>query len=310
MILRFIPNPTFVYSSRGYHKVKPSILYILLLSLCLFFSSCAQVSLKNFEEQGQLPLDNNQLQAQFNGKHIHLESIYLDATVHFQGNNKLQATDYLGNTEKGKWTLVDKNLLCIEFDTWYYGDKNCYRVIEDNGSLHFFTRNGAPSYKGTLVNVDSANDSIDHAKDVEKSVNDTSAQGSAYAVMNTSKSLPEDNETTKQRFTRLAQNCPDCNFSGVDLSNAQLSHANLAGANLSGADLTNANLRQANLQGANLSNAQLIRANLAGANLSLADLSNSDLRGSNLIRANVTNAVFKDTNLTGAHLESIQGKIQ
>jgi hypothetical protein len=310
MILRFIPNPTVVYSCRGYHKVKLSILYILFLSLCLFFSSCAQVSLKNFEKQGQIPMDTKQLQAQFNGKSVHLESIELDATVHFQENNKLQATDYRGNSEKGKWALVDKNLLCIEFETWYYGDENCYKIIEDKGSLLFFTRNGAPSYRGTTANKNTASDRLKQATDGENGPNDNAHQASNDASVNTSTSVPEDNETTKQRFTRLAQNCPDCNFSGVDLSNAQLSRANLAGANLSGADLTDANLRQANLQGANLSNTQLIRANLAGADLSLADLSNSDLRGSNLIRANVTNAVFKDTNLTGAHLESIQGKIQ
>jgi hypothetical protein len=270
------------------------------------FSSCAQVSQKDLEKQGQLPLDTKQLQAQFNGKTVHLESIDLDAIVHFQENKKLQATDYSGNSERGKWTLMDENLLCMEFESWYYGDENCYRVIRDKGSLLFFTRNGAPSYRGTITDKNLASDTIDHSKDVNMGVNETSN----HAPISPSEPVQENTETAKQRFTRLAQNCPDCNFSGVDLSNTQLSRANLAGANLSGANLTNANLRQANLQGANLSNAQLIRTNLAGANLSLADLSSADLRGSNLIRANVTNAVFKDTNLTGAHLESIQGKIQ
>lgn len=274
--------------------------FIIALLFCLALNnSCAPVSQKHYEKNDQFPLTGKQITKKIAGRNIHLESIDFDALVLFHKNMKITATDLEGGTDSGTWTVLDDNLLCLEFQSWYFGDNRCYRVIEDNNRLIFFTPNGALSYTATI--------SMPH-----KDISQSESKAPSIAPMRADSIQPVQNssETGKDRFIKLARNCPDCNFSGVDLSGAQLNHANLAGANLSGADLTNANLRQANLTGANLSGAKLIRANLPGANLSSADLTNADLSGSNLIRANVTGATTTNTNLTGAHLESIQGKIQ
>jgi len=280
--------------------VKQQIFFIALLFCLTLNNSCAPVSQKYYEKNDQLPLTSKQITKNIAGRNIHLESIDFDAFVLFHKNMKITATNLDGGTDSGTWTVLDDNLLCLEFRSWYFGDNRCYRVIEDNNHLIFFTPNGALSYTATTISKPN--------KEIKKSA----SKAPLAPPIQTHNTQPVQNssETSKERFIKLAKNCPDCNFSGVDLSNAQLNHANLAGADLSGADLTNANLRQANLTGANLSNAKLIRANLPGANLSSADLTNADLSGSNLIRANVTGATTTNTNFTGAHLESIQGTIQ
>ena len=276
---------------------QPTFIIALLFFLTLN-NSCAPVSQKHYEKNDQFPLTSKQITKKIVNGNIHLESIDFDALVLFHKNMKITATNLEGGTDSGTWTILDDNLLCLEFQSWYFGDNRCYRVIEDNNRLIFFTPNGALSYTATISKTH---------KDISQIASmtpfDPPKENNIQPVQNNP-------ETGKERFIKLAKNCPDCNFSGVDLSGAQLNHANLPGANLSGADLTNANLRQANLTGANLSGAKLIRANLPGANLSSADLTNADLSGSNLIRANVTGATTTNTNLTGAHLESIQGTIQ
>lgn len=274
--------------------MKRPIFFMALLFCFILNTSCAPVSQKHYETKGQVPLTIKQLEKTLKETNIHLESIDFDAFVLFHKNRKITATNQEGGTDSGTWSVSGNDLLCLEFHSWYFGDKRCYRIIEDDNRLIFFSPNGALSYTGTI-----------HGPN--KSINLSESKTPRTPPVETNNSTPKQSstETVKDRFTRLAKNCPDCNFRGVDLSNAQLNHANLAGANLSGADLTNANLRQANL-----SHAKLIRANLPGANLSFADLTNADFSGSNLIRANVTNATFKNTNLSGAHLESIQGKIQ
>ncbi|MDD5168642.1 MAG: pentapeptide repeat-containing protein [Syntrophales bacterium] len=67
---------------------------------------------------------------------------------------------------------------------------------------------------------------------------------------------------------KTTNQCPSCNLSGANLSNAILRWANLSYTDLGGADLSNAILN-----GANLRNTILREANLAGANLGGADLS-------------------------------------
>ncbi len=279
--------------------MKRPIFFMALLFCFILNTSCAPVSQKHYETKGQVPLTIKQIEKTIKDTNMHLESIDFDAFVLFHKNMTITATNQAGGTDSGTWSVSGDNLLCLEFHSWYFGDKRCYRIIEDDNRLIFFSPNGALSYTGTIP---APNKSI--------SLSESKTPHTPPVEMHNSQPEQSSTETAKERFTRLAKNCPDCNFTGVDLSNAQLNHANLAGANLSGADLTNANLRQANLTGANLSHAKLIRANLPGANLSFADLTNADFSGSNLIRANVTNATFNNTNLSGAHLESIQGKIQ
>jgi hypothetical protein len=279
--------------------VKQPIFLIALLFSLVFNISCAPVSQKHYENNDQLPLTTKQIEQKIVDRNIHLESIDFDAFVRFDKNMQLTATNLNGDTDSGTWAVLGDNQLCLKFRSWYFGDNRCYRVIEDQNHLIFFTPNGALSYTATISKPHKA-----------ISQNKSDAPITTPIEKHTSQPEQTNSETDKERFIKLARNCPDCNFSGVDLSNAELNHANLAGANLSGANLTNANLRQANLTGANLSNAKLIRANLPGANLSSADLTNADLSGSNLIRANVTGATTTNINLTGAHLESIQGTIQ
>lgn len=279
--------------------MKQPIFFIALLFSFVFNTSCAPVSQKHYENKDQLPLTAKQIEQKIVDRKLHLESIDFDAFVRFHENMKLTATNLEGGTDSGTWAILDDNQLCLKFRSWYFGDTKCYRVIEDNNRLIFFTPNGALSYTATI--------SKPH-KDISQNKSDDPLIASIERHNN--QPIQNSSETDKKRFIKLARNCPDCNFKGVDLSNAELNHANLAGADLSGANLTNANLRQANLTGANLSNATLIRANLPGANLSSADLTNADLSGSNLIRANVTGATTTNTNLTGAHLESIKGTIQ
>lgn len=281
-------------------KVKQPIFFIALLFCLTLNNSCAPVSQKQYEKNDQLPLTSTQITKKIVDRNIHLESIDFDAFVLFHENMKITATTLDGDTDSGTWVVLDENLLCLKFRSWYFGDNRCYRVIEDNNHLIFFTPNGALSYTATTISIPN--------NDIKQSASKDPLRPSIQK--NNRQPEQTSSETAKERFIKLARNCPDCNFSGVDLSGAQLNHANLAGADLSGADLTNANLRQANLTGANLSGAKLIRANLPGANLSSADLTNADLSGSNLIRANVTGATTTNTNLTGAHLESIQGTIQ
>ena len=279
----------------------PSI-HIMLLCL-LLLNSCAPVSQKQYEKNGQHPLTTQQLEVQLKGKKIHLEAIDFDASIVFHENMTLTAKNQQDESDSGTWSLEDDNMLCLEFRSWYFGDRRCFRVFKERNKVLFFTPNGALSYTGVISNNSENIGQSDRRMETKKTLKVLPERRGLSTGTNNF-------ETAKDRFIRLAQNCPDCNLSGVDLSNAQLNHANLAGANLSGADFTDANLRQANLAGANLSNAKLIRTNLPGANLSFADLTNADLAGSNLIRANMTGATTTNTNLTGAHLESIQGKIQ
>lgn len=274
--------------------------FFIALLLCLILnSSCAPVSQKHYDNKDQHPLTTEQIEKKIIERSVQLQSIDFDATVLFHKNMTMTATSFGDDTDSGKWSTLDKNLLCLEFDSWYFGDNRCYRIIEDKNHLIFFTQNGALRYTGTILKP---KERISQSRPKDSLIPSFEAANA--------QPIPKNSETDKERFIKLARNCPDCNFSGVDLSNAQLNHANLAGANLSNADLTNANLRQANLAGANLSGAKLIRTNLPGANLSSANLTNADLSGSNLIRANMTGAITTNINLTGAHLESIQGTIQ
>jgi uncharacterized protein YjbI with pentapeptide repeats len=189
----------------------------------------------------------------------------------------------------------------MKFDSWYFGDERCYMLFKEQGKYVFFTTNGARYYTATTLPENdrgTANQSGSENSNDRPVYSDN--KGNETAV-----SLSE--EEKKDALISLARNCPDCNFTGTDLSGAQLVAANLAGANLSQVDLSDANLRRANLAGANLSGAKLIRTNLAGANLTNCDLSHADLTDSNLIRATVTGAKLDGALLSGAHLESIQG---
>jgi hypothetical protein len=252
----------------------------------------------NLLDEGKKPLSEKQLYELVANNSLHLEAIDFDAKIHYLSNGHLNATSLQGEQDKGRWSVTSDNQLCMKFELWYFGDLKCYNLIEDNDKYLYFTTNGARYYTGTKTFGDDSGlentgptGTINHAAPKPK------------APQATRLSTAE----KKRALVSLARNCPDCNFSGVDLRGAQLIGANLAGANLSGADLRDANLRRANLTGANLTEANLARINLAGADLTDCNLSDADLSGSNLIRANVTGAILTGAILSGAHLESIQG---
>jgi hypothetical protein len=264
----------------------------------MFLSACAPVTMNQFLADGREPLSENQLYELVADHRLHLEAIDFDAKVQFQANGHLTATGLQGEQDQGKWSIVSENQLCIKFELWYFGDLKCYRLVQDNNKYLFFTTNGARYY--TATRLPGSSGSLANQDPAEKDTH-------RYQRQSVPEVAPLSNEDKKHTLISLARNCPDCNFTGVDLRGAQLIGANLAGTNLSGADLRDANLRRANLVGANLTGANLARTNLAGANLSDCDLTDADLTGSNLISATVTGAIFKGAILSGAHLESIQG---
>ena len=264
----------------------------------MFFSGCAPVTMEQFIADGSEPLSEDQIYELIADRGVHLEAIDFDAKVQFLSNGHLTATSLQGEQDKGKWSIVPENQLCIKFELWYFGDLKCYKVVQDNDKYLFFTTNGARYYTGTPT---PGSNGLTADKDP------TEKETHRYQRQSVPEIAPLSNEDKKHTLISLARNCPDCNFTGVDLREASLIGANLAGTNLSGADLRDANLRRANLAGANLTGANLARTNLAGANLSDCNLTDADLTGSNLISATVTGAIFKGAILSGAHLESIQG---
>jgi hypothetical protein len=267
----------------------------------VFLYGCAPVTMKQFLADGKKPLSEKQLHELIDDHSLNLEAIDFDAEVHYLPNGHLNATSLQGEKDTGKWHIASDNQLCMKFDSWYFGDERCYMLFNEQGKYVFFTTNGARYYTATTLPENdrgTANQSGSENSNDRPVYSDN--KGNETAV-----SLSE--EEKKDALISLARNCPDCNFTGTDLSGAQLVAANLAGANLSQVDLSDANLRRANLAGANLSGAKLIRTNLAGANLTNCDLSHADLTDSNLIRATVTGAKLDGALLSGAHLESIQG---
>ncbi|MEG4858070.1 pentapeptide repeat-containing protein [Microcoleus sp. K1-B6] len=103
---------------------------------------------------------------------------------------------------------------------------------------------------------------------------------SIAVVFTAAKYLTFSNQQNKVKELLQTKQCPECNFSnvnlkGLDLQGVNLQGANLEGANLSGAKLTNANLKNANLNRANLTGADLgcsgitfnLDANSQGANM-------------------------------------------
>lgn len=278
--------------------MKCRIKCIFPLLILMFISACAPVTMEQFLADGREPLSEDQIYELIADHGLHLEAIDFDANVQFLSNGHLTAAGLQGEQDKGKWSIVSGNQLCIKFELWYFGDLKCYKLVQNNDKYLFFTTNGARYYTGTPT---PGSNSLPADKDpAEKDTH-------RYQRQSVAEVAPLSNEDKKHTLISLARNCPDCNFAGVDLREAQLIGANLAGTNLSGADLRDANLRRANLVGANLTGANLTRTNLAGANLSDCDLTDADLTGSNLISATVTGAIFKGATLSGAHLESIKG---
>lgn len=275
---------------------KRILLSFLFSILCM--TGCAPSSIKHIEAKGKKRLNTKQLQGTFSGTTLHLESIDFDAEIVLHPDGTLSGKDIGGSKDKGKWSITEKDQLCLRWKTWYFGDRKCYLVYREKTSRYaFFTHNGVRYYNAVLA---------DRTGTIPSGKRNNPKSALETAEFSKSTVDPEEN---RRRLIRLARNCPDCNLSESDFRGANLIGANLSGANLTGSDFTDANLRRANLRGANLTNGILVRTNLPGADLTGCDLTHADLSGSNLIRAKVHGAKFKGAVLSGAHINNIQGTI-
>lgn len=299
----------------------------LLLPLALAITvtgGCAVNTEKQMAASGQPMLSAEQLHDLVAGNSLRLTATDFEGRVFFNPNGKLAGKNRINDTDNGKWDITTDNQLCLEFDTWYFGDERCYRIYreEDANRFVFFTGNGARYYTAAA----SGGDIIGLKKQTEKqerqsylnqkrqadevatmSDRESSTDSSASSIVPPTPAPLPSKEEMKYILVRTARNCPDCNLEGADLRKAELAGANLAGANLAGANLRMANLRRANLAGADLAGANLTAANLPGANLTNCDLRNADLTGANLVKANLTGARLDGAILDRTHQEGTKG---
>jgi len=288
------------------------LLYLLTL---LLLSGCASSTVNNAEKQGATILSAQEIFNLSSENTLRLISSDFDAHIYFSQDGSLSASSVFNhNLDYGSWDIKSDGKLCIKFNTWYYGDVNCYSTYKDGekDQYLFFTDNGALAYTGTVSAGNSQDIKVKTKKDKKAIyVRGAMSQGqeiprAAPAVRRptpapavTTSGSSSSQEEVKHTVKSMARNCPGCNFEDADLRQANLIGANLKGANLQGADLSRANLRRANLEGADLSGATLLSTNLPGANLKGADLSGADFTGANLIQAD-----FSDADLRGCILDN------
>lgn len=298
----------------------PLLHNLLLICLLTAFGGCAVNSQKQLTESGQSPLTAEQLYALAAGHTLHLTSADFDGRVYFLEDGTFAAQNRGKRKDTGEWDITTDDMLCLAFETWFFGDLKCYAVFPDGntGGYIFFTANGARHYTARKLQGDpnrlaaaqkekptsylqqkKASLSTDHSVTPKASAN--------RKEYTPAPAPPPSKAEMKHHLVKMAQNCPDCNLAGADLSRANLIGANLAGADLSGADLSRANLRRANLAGANLSGANLRTTNLPGANLANCNLQNADFSGANLVKADLTGALTRGTLFKGSHLEGTKG---
>ena len=300
------------------------LLTVLVAFSATFLAGCAANTLDQMVRSGGRKLDGDGLQDLVTGKNLHLQAINFDAQVLFKANRKIAARNRLGEMDTGRWDITTEDLLCLEFDTWYFGDMECYAVGYEKleGPYIFFTENGARYYTAEVqdaipaslisLGIGKKRTSIFDKKEplapqpaqAERPRPETVPTKEAYAPP----PRPALSDAEMKRILLVtAQDCPGCQFPGQDLSRSSLIGANLQGANLAGASLDATNLRRANLSGADLSSASLQGANLIGADLSGADLSGADFSGASLIKANLSGARTQGATFTNALLEGVTG---
>ena len=280
---------------------------------------CGINSLDQMPQAGQNTLSAKSLHSLVAGQNLHLTSIDFDAQVLFKENQKLAARNRGGETDTGTWDITSDDMVCLDFDTWHFGDMRCYSVAQYPGGKGyiFFTENGARAYSvevldtipAALISLGAGKKRTSYLKEQNRTVAAPVTREIAPEV--TAPEPPPAPEPSPEEMKRImittARNCPACNFAGVDLRGAELVGANLAGANLAGADLTGANLRRADLSGANLQNAKLRVTNLPGANLTGCDLTQADFSGANLIKANLSGSATQGALFTDALMEGTKG---
>lgn len=296
-----------------------------LLAALLLLAACAPGNQNQLLKEGKTQLSAEQIFQLVSGNTLHLESIDLNARVHFLANGRLSGKNRFNNSDTGSWDINSDKQLCLKFKAWYYGDQKCYTLVESGQDRYvFFTTNGARSYTATRISGDPdklaaagkkdttsfLREKLAGGKPAAVETKDSSAEPAAPPEVKTLRQIaspPPSPEETRHTLIEMAKNCPNCNLAGADLKGADLITANLAGANLAGADLSHANLRRANLAGANLAGAIMVNSNMPGVNLAGCNMSDANLSGANLIKANFTGAMTQGIQLQGAHLEGVTG---
>ena len=299
------------------------IAFLLILGISLA-AGCAVNTLDQMVRSGGRKLDSDGLKDLVTGKNLHLQAINFDAQVLFKANRKLAARNRLAETDTGRWDITTEDLLCLEFDTWYFGDMDCYAVGYENpeGPYIFFTENGARYYTANVLDTIPASlislgigkkrsSIFDKKEPLTPQPELTENQLPDNAPTREPEQAPPRPPLSDREMKRIllvtAMDCPGCQFPDQDLSRGSLVGANLQGANLAGAALDATNLRRANLSGADLSGASLQGANLIGADLSGANLSGANFSGASLIKANLSGARTQGATFTNALLEGVTG---
>lgn len=294
-------------------------LAVLLAIVLLGSAGCAVNTRKQMVKAGGTPLAAKGVYRLVAGHTLHLASGDFDGKVFFSPDGKLSGKDRLGSKDTGKWDVTSDNRLCLAFSTWYYGDVKCYDLVASEGTIVFFTPNGAryytanrlPNNPAELVERSAANSSPTSLRKKLAAQNPRKEQSpepvERPSVVARDPAPQPSEQEMKHILITTAANCPQCDLAGTDLSEADLTEANLTGANLAGADLSGANLHRAQLSGANLAGANLFAANLSGADLSNCNLEHADLSGSNLIMADFTGALTSGMKTKGALIEDTKG---
>ena len=295
------------------HVFLPTLLGLLLLS------GCAPTTVDSLIEHydGHRMLGSEVLEL-VQGNTLQIRAYNEDAHLYFAPSGKIFAQSELStDTDTGRWDVSEGGELCVRMNSWWYGDLRCFSLYGTQGTdFRLATDNGVLRYRVVLTQGDSQSSFIPEdtsKKSLRKSLQKAekkqkvSQQPRKATLIEESGSSTFAGQDTEATLAFMAQNCPGCDFAGIDLGRAELIGANLAGANLQGANLGMANLRRANLQGANLQGATLVYTNLPGADLRGADLRGANLTGANLIKADLTRAKLKGTNLKEILKEGAKG---
>nr|WP_320011843.1 pentapeptide repeat-containing protein [uncultured Desulfobulbus sp.] len=295
------------------HVFLPTLLGLLLLS------GCAPTTVDSLIEQNDgHRLLGAEVMELVQGNTLQLRAFNEDAHLYFAPSGKIFAgSDHSTDTDKGRWDVSEGGDLCFRMDSWWYGDLRCFsvyatgskdfRLATDNGMLRYRVLMEQGDSQSRFVPEDTRQRSLLKRPKKEKVQLDSNQKPRKATLIEESGSSTFAGQDTEATLSFMAQNCPGCNFAGVDLGRAELIGANLAGANLQGANLSMANLRRANLANANLQKATLVYTNLPGADLRGADLRGANLKGANLIKADLTGAKLKGANLSEVLKEGTQG---
>lgn len=292
---------------------------LLLSCICIALGGCAVNSQNQLTKAGHSPLTAEELYQLTAGHTLRLTSAEFDGKLYFQDDGTFSAKNRANRKDLGEWDIKTDDTLCLEFNTWFFGDLKCFSVFsnpEGDGFI-FFTSNGARGFSAEKLDGDperlaatgkaSPTSYLQEKQGNADRTGGSSPAATAPVIYTQDPSPLPGKEEMKHMMVKTARNCPDCNLSGADLSRSDLIGAHLTGADLSGADLSRANLRRANLSGANLSGANLKTANLPGANLTNCNLRNADFSGANLIHADLTGALTQGAIFKGSLLEGTKG---